>query len=124
MRAKHKSLQELWNEWYGLEEYFDEHGGINGREAKYGSKWRKGLINSQQFSRTQRIIKGIRNYSISKQVGDNEAIALLEDAFQDCKCSAYNFVRHLQQEGFITKQGNRCILKAASTGAAIATESV
>ena len=42
MQSKHDSLQNLYDEWYGLGRYLDEvWQGVSGREEKFGKKWRK-----------------------------------------------------------------------------------
>jgi Transcriptional activator of glycolytic enzymes len=43
MSKKHKTLEDMWDEWNGTGRFEDNFGGIKGRNKKCGSKWRKHL---------------------------------------------------------------------------------
>lgn len=62
MKARHESLQDMWDEWFGLNSYENKcgniPGGIDARNKLFGRKWRKDY-SSAQYSRTHRIIKMI-----------------------------------------------------------------
>jgi hypothetical protein len=107
MRSKYDSLGHVWREWNGIDEFADEYGGIKGRNKCYGSKWRKHL-NKQQYSRHNRIIKGIENYAKLKKVSDVEAVTQLNDVYVAvCGTSASTMVKYLQSHGFLQKGKSR-----------------
>ena len=108
MRPKHQSLFGLWNEWHGLEEFADLCGGIKGREDSYGSTWRKGIVNPQQFSRTKCIIEAIYKFAREQSMEQLEAVAVLEEPFvKESKCSVHSFVKYLKGKALITERPPR-----------------
>ena len=129
MKPKHQSLFGLWNEWHGLEEFADLCGGIKGREESYGSTWRKGIVNAQQFSRTKRIIEAIYKLAEEQSIQQIEAVATLEEAFvKESKCSVHSFVKYLKGKALITERPPRYKKKKAdaqtvTTGDATSGES-
>ena len=41
MVKKHKTLDDMWDEWHGLGHFEDAVGGIKGRNKQFGAKWRR-----------------------------------------------------------------------------------
>ena len=107
MVIKHSCLMNLYNEWHGLQEFEDDYGGVGGREDRFGSKWRKGLVTPQQISRTKRVIVGIREYGIRQSLPSQQAVMQLEDSFAECKHSVKKFVERLQSMGLVDKRETR-----------------
>ena len=106
--AKHQSLLGLYNEWHGLEEYEDQFGGIKGREDRFGASWRRGTVNSKQFSRTKQVIDAIAKFAEEGSMPELEAVAFLEEDFVDgCKCSVTAFVKNLKKRGLVTERPPR-----------------
>jgi hypothetical protein len=58
MKPKHSNLESLYKEWYGLGEFDDSFGGVDGRNKMYGSKWRS-HIDCQYYSRAMRVVQAI-----------------------------------------------------------------
>ena len=107
MVARHKSLHDLWDEWFGLSAFADDLGGINGRNQKFKSKWRKHL-NTQQYSRIARIIAGIEKHANDNSVPWGDSIDALSQAFIiDGNCSVYNMVVVMQEQGLLPKKASR-----------------
>ena len=109
MLTKHQSLSDLWDEWHGEGKIVDPLGGIEYREKTFGPEWRKDnkAINGVQFSRTKRIVSGIKEYSAANQKPELETIADLEEAFKSVKGSVGQFVSLLQVNGFLKKKAPR-----------------
>ena len=107
MLPKHESLNNLWDEWYGINAFHDQEGGVAGRDKKYGKKWRKGVVSPHHYSRTSRTIAGIANHATSHQIKEEESVALLEAAFLEAKCSVSNFVKKLQEMGLVQVRNPR-----------------
>ena len=101
MIVKHGSLSDLWNEWYGLENFDDGEGGIAGRNKKHGRKWRKHL-SAQQYSRTQRVVQAINKYSEVHNVPTEEAVYDLEEAFANVGFSVAKMVDYCKAKGLLT----------------------
>ena len=101
MIEKHGLLANLYNEWHGFDLFQDSYDGVIGREKRFGAKWRKGLVSPQHFSRTQRVIAGIREYAAHNKMQPFEAVLVLQKEFEDCKNSVSNFVVVLQKLGYV-----------------------
>ena len=110
MKPKHTSLTGVMKEWFGLEEFADELGGIQGRINMYKSttKWRKNcMIHPQHFSRTMRTIKAVEAYARQRGIDKMDAAALLEEDFTRCDKSVACFVTYAQGEGLLCKRASR-----------------
>ena len=107
MCCRHKSLQDVYNEWYGLDSFYDVYGGIDGREKQFGTSWRKNTVSNHHFSRTKRCIIGITQFASENKMSHLEAVATLEESFKGCKCSVYNFVQQLKSTGLISTKASR-----------------
>ena len=106
MVPRHTSLQDLWDEWFGLSKHHDPLGGINGRNEKFGSKWRKHL-NVQQYSRTVRVVAAVEQYAVDNSVPWGNALDDLEDSFEECKYSVSKMVLACQAKGLLSKKTSR-----------------
>lgn len=82
MVKKHKSLDEMWDEWHGTGRFADDIGGIKGRNKHFGAKWRK-HIEGQHYSRTKCIIDALNNYAENNQLKVEEATAVMNKWFVD-----------------------------------------
>jgi DnaJ-domain-containing protein 1 len=85
MKAKHSSLTNVLKEWYGLDEFADELGGIQGRIDlfKSTSNWRKkSMIHPQHFSRTMRTVKAVEEFAKVGEIAQqlDKASSNLEEA--------------------------------------------
>ena len=110
MIQKHASLNDMWNEWYGLGIYEDRcgdiPGGIAGRNALYKNKWRKYLnVSEGHYSRTCRIVKYLN--SRVAEFGEEEALSSLNDLWWDLRCCLTPMLRALHTQGYIKKQKKR-----------------
>jgi hypothetical protein len=106
MKAKYNTLRSLYQEWYGLGEYQDSHGGVAGRNKTYGSKWRQ-HINRQHYSRVKRIVEAI---DVERERTGNDwtvVVEALEPMFMAAKKSIANMVTKLQQEGRVPRHKKR-----------------
>jgi Transcriptional activator of glycolytic enzymes len=97
MRPKHKLLTELMSELTGCGDFHDQFGGIEGRNKKYGPKWRKHLP-KYTYSRTERTIKGIRGYAKQHNITDMDACRQLQEVYQQQKCAVKNMVDYFTNE--------------------------
>ena len=109
MAHKYASLEDIWNEWHGLEQYSNPRdgviGGIEAREKRYGKKWRK-HISSQHYSRTLRIVKLMKSKQM--ELGSDEAIMeALQPVFEQSKNSLSSMITACQGLGYIAKQKPR-----------------
>ena len=108
MVVKHKCLLDLYCEWYGLGEYTDYYGGIQGREDRFGPKWCRGRVNPQHFSRTKRIIYAIKAYAQEGNMSEQDAVGFLEEDFtMNCSCSLQAFVKLMKEKGLIAERAPR-----------------
>ena len=111
MKPKHTSLTGLIKEWFGLNEFADELGGIQGRINKYKSttKWRKHcMIHPQHFSRTMRCVKAVEEHARKRSIDEmTDAAAELEDKFAACGKSLASFVTWAQCNGLLSKSASR-----------------
>ena len=117
MKPKHSSLIGVLKEWYGLDEFADELGGIQGRIDMYKSttKWRKHcMIHPQHFSRTMRTVRAVEEFARKEGVDRMAAAAHLEEDFAKCEKSVAAFVTLAQSHGLLSKRSSRI---TKSTGA-------
>jgi Transcriptional activator of glycolytic enzymes len=100
---------DVWNEWFGLGDFCDDHGGIAGRNLRFGAKWRKEApcLDNSQFSRTHRVIKAIGEQAAARNLQPEDIIEEWEAVFDKSKRSLSSFVRGLQALNYIPKKKNR-----------------
>lgn len=106
MKLKHSNLHDIVKEWFGLDEFQDAYGGIDGRIKRYKSttKWRKKCgIDPQHFSRTMRTIKAIEEHARRNNIEVVAAAQELEPHFVNCEKGLANFVKWSQMQGLLTK---------------------
>ena len=108
MVPKHHNLRGIWDEWHGLGSFegVPMEGGLEAMEATFKSKWRKHL-DGQHFSRTRRVVLGIREYTASEGVDKATAIEALEAIFKESGRSVANMVVKLQELGHLKKKAKR-----------------
>jgi Transcriptional activator of glycolytic enzymes len=106
MQPKHRSLTSLYDEWMGVGEFADEHGGIEGRNKKLGSRWRKHLT-PHIYSRTARTVDGIRAYAAEQGMDIHDACATLQTHYEACKCSVANMVNYFMEIHILEKKNPR-----------------
>ena len=82
----------------------DGFGGVIGRENRFGSEWRKKIIYSQHFSRTKRVISGLKSNAIEYGINEQTAIKRLESTYKEFNCSLYNFFTFMQDSEHISKK--------------------
>ena len=105
--SKPLSLEDLWNSWHGCGQHHCQHGGVIGRNKKFGAKWRK-HIPPAHYSRCCRSVKAIEAYAKDKRIKVEEAVAHLDPIFQEeCGKSVYNFVEKMQEQGMLKKAAKR-----------------
>ena len=110
MKIKHSSLTGVIKEWYGLDEFADDFGGIQGRIDKYKSttKWRKHcMIHPQHFSRTMRTVRAVEAYAKEESIDTIAAANELEDQFSRCDRSVAAFVSWAQGRGILPRRASR-----------------
>jgi Transcriptional activator of glycolytic enzymes len=109
MKAKHNTLTDLWQEWFGLGEWEDEFGGVAGRNEKFGAKWRKEAkaLDKSQYSRTNRVIVAVSSSAHARGLQPEDVVAEWEPVFSACKQSVANLVRALQELNILPKKKAR-----------------
>lgn len=118
MTPKHLNLLNLHNECHGLDKCADKCGGLAGREQRFGSRWRAGVVNPQHFSGTKRAIVGVRSCAMKKSISQVQAVAELKNlCSKDCKKSIANFVDKLKGVGLVDKRAPRFNKKKAAAAA-------
>lgn len=106
MRPKHQTLTDLYAEWMGTGDFMDEFGGIEGRNQKFGARWRKHLA-PYIYSRTERTVKGIRAFAEEKRIDVYDACEQLQEQYKQCKCSCANMVSYFTTIGLLAKKKPR-----------------
>ena len=104
--SKPQSLRDLWDAWYGVNSNHCAYGGVEGRNKKFGAKWRK-HIPPAHYSRCCRTIKAIQKFALEKHQRNEDAIETLESMFHECSYSVYNFVDVMQEKGYLKKAAKR-----------------
>ncbi|KAG7360183.1 centromere DNA-binding like protein [Nitzschia inconspicua] len=106
IQEKHCSVQNMYNEWFGLEDYegIPVEGGIRLMETRHKSKWRNNYdaAASKRFSRLKIIVDTIVKTvaeSSDPNVTTKSVIALFEEQFQAKKRSPSALITWLEQEG-------------------------
>jgi hypothetical protein len=102
MIFKHQHLQSLYDEWHGTGEFADSLGGIEGRNKKFGTKWRKHL-SQMQYSRSMRIVKAIKNYAEENTMTEAEACEQLQLHYEACNRSPAKFVDWCKSQGMVER---------------------
>jgi hypothetical protein len=103
MATKHRDLNSLYNEWFGLDEFDDGEGGVHGRNQKDGAKWRKHIHNTH-YSRTKRIVQAIQKLAKDEGLTEQDAIRQLQPLFEESNTSLYTMAGNLVKLGYL-KQG-------------------
>ena len=110
MKAKHRSLFDLWAEWHGLEHYKDAYGGIAGRDEKHGTKWRikNDNIPNAQYSRTKRVIFAIKSMQQQQTLGFDAVLNALQPVFeQHCNHNMQTLIEWFIENGWLRRQAQR-----------------
>jgi hypothetical protein len=109
MVPKHLSLLDLVHEWYGSADYYDEYGGIKGRNERFKTQWRKKCsINAMHYSRTERTVRAVNEYATMHGINTYDAAERLDEVYKvECKESVTNFVKWAQHEGLLAKKKSR-----------------
>jgi hypothetical protein len=104
MKVKYNNLSSLYQEWYGLGEYQDPHGGVAGRNKTYGSKWRQHI--SCQAIDVER-----------ERTGNDWTVVVeaLEPMFTVAKKSIANMVTKLKQEGRVPQGKERKAVEVSAS---------
>jgi hypothetical protein len=113
MKPKHSNLESLYKEKYGLGEFDDSFGGVDGRNKMYGSKWRS-HIDRQHYSRAMRVVQAIGVTAKANGSSWKEAVNELEPVFQEANKSVANIVKKLQEKGIISKGKTRGVKRKIS----------
>jgi Transcriptional activator of glycolytic enzymes len=106
MKPKHRSLTDLYAEWVGEGDFADEFGGIEGRNKRFGARWRKQLV-PYIYSRTERTVKGIRAFAVQEDITVYDACERMQEHFVKCKYSVANLVGYFTSVGLLTKKKPR-----------------
>jgi hypothetical protein len=109
MKPKHLILLDVVHEWFGTGDYYDEYGGIDGRNKLFKSRWKKlCCINQMQYSRTMRTINAVEEYARrNNNIDKYLAAEQLQQCYEECKCSIANFVRWAQSKELLEKKRSR-----------------
>ncbi|CAB9518359.1 expressed unknown protein [Seminavis robusta] len=97
---KHSCLCNVSNEWFGLDEFADAYGGIEGRNKVHKNRWRK-YLDSNLFSAHKRVVKGVEAYAAETKQDAKAVIAEWEDFFTEVKGSMGLLVKLLQGKKLI-----------------------
>ncbi|KAG7365502.1 glycolytic enzyme transcriptional activator [Nitzschia inconspicua] len=102
LAPKYHSLKEILDDWQ------DPNDGFLVLDKKYGRNWRKDWSDAQKtcFSRVSRIYSAVVKYIESKS-DDKEALAELEEVFQNKRLSIKGMITYFQAEGYIVVQKSR-----------------
>ena len=100
MKQKHNTLSSLYQEWYGLGEYDDSLGGVDGRNKNHGTSWRK-HINRQHYSRTNRIVTAVDTEMERTGKDWAEVVETLEQTYVEANKSLAKMVDKLKQSGLV-----------------------
>ncbi|KAG7339156.1 glycolytic enzyme transcriptional activator [Nitzschia inconspicua] len=107
IQEKHCSVQDMYNEWFGIEKFegIPVEGGIRSMEIQHKSKWRNNYDASvsKRFSRLKIIVDTIVKTvaeSSDPNVTTNSVIELFEEHFQAKKRSPSALITWLEQEGY------------------------
>jgi hypothetical protein len=103
---KPRTLSEVWDEWHGLGDFSDPLGGVEGRNARYGPRWRK-HINGMAYSRFMRTVQAIKAYSEEQGMDTFDACAELQGKFLECKLSLGKFVEVCKANHLLPTLGAR-----------------
>jgi hypothetical protein len=108
MAPKHLILLDLVHEWFGTGDYYDEYGGINGRNNLFKARWKKHCcINQMQYSRTMRTIHAVEEYARRNNIDKYIAAEQLQQRYEQCNCSLANFIKWAQSECLLEKKRSR-----------------
>ena len=114
--SKILSLRDLWDAWFGIGSHPCNYGGVEGRNKKFGAKWRK-HIPAAHYSRCCRTVKAIQHYAKENRLNKDDAITALEPIFKECSNSLYNFIEVMQEKGHLKKAAKRGKQAIAEAGA-------
>jgi hypothetical protein len=115
MVPKHVVLWDLVHEWFGTGDYYDDYGGIEGRNIAFKTRWRKLCgLNAMHYSRTERTVRAVQQYGKINKLDKYVAAERLQPQFEQCKCSITNFVAWAQDENLLEKKAARGRAKAAA----------
>jgi Transcriptional activator of glycolytic enzymes len=106
MKPRQNRLLDLWCEWHGIGDFADDLGGIEGRNERWKALWR-GHLDKQQYSRTARVISGIKALAERETLDWEDAVEHLEGIFAQNKYSVYKLVEHMQEEKLLEKKAAR-----------------
>ncbi|MGL5936677.1 MAG: hypothetical protein ACRCZI_13770 [Cetobacterium sp.] len=106
MKPKHATLVDLYSEWIGIGDFHDGFGGIEGRNKTMGPSWRKHL-SAYTYSRTERTVKGIRQFAKQNGLGELDACRDLQQVYAQQRCSVKNMVDYFTAEGLLSKRKPR-----------------
>ena len=108
MQVKHPSLHSLWCKWFGLETFHDSFGGVDGRNRKFKSKWRKDAkIDNTLHGRHRRLIEAINAEAKGTKQQPQAVIMEWEVLFSNSNYVTGNLVKALQCLGKIPKKKSR-----------------
>lgn len=112
MILKHHSIQSLWNEWYGLEDFQDKPvaGGIAVIETLYKSKWRKHFSGSEKkhFSRSQIVVRAInKTYATTEETIESTIVSFDVTYEEEAKFSMAKMASIVQNLGLVNKKKSR-----------------
>lgn len=106
LTKKHKSIMDIYDEWYGTGDFFDSLGGVNGRNQKYKSSWRK-HIHPKTYSRNKQCMKAVEGYARQNKLEERDAANELQPMFAACNCSITGFVNRCFVLGYLEKKKSR-----------------
>ena len=109
LKFSHKTLQSLYDEWYGDGEFTGRPipGGIAWLEKHHKHMWRKHFTSGQNkhFSRVKRIVKGIEAEAEKNQKIPDEVIEEWQEIFEgEMKWLVSKMEEWMKKQGLLTKQ--------------------
>jgi Transcriptional activator of glycolytic enzymes len=112
VKQKHNTLSSLYQEWYGLGEYNDSYGGVEGQNKTNGAAWRK-HINRQHYFRVKRIVAAIDTEKYRTGTEWAEVVEILEPTFDEANKSLAKMVDKLKDKGLVTNCRKRKAAKVS-----------
>lgn len=106
MKTKHRDLNSMYNEWFGLGVYDDGKGGVHGRDQIDGAKWRE-HVNLTHYYRTKRVIFAIQKMAKDEGISDQRAMEQLQPLWEESNTGLCKMTKSLMKRGLLKEGTSR-----------------